>query len=450
MSATVRCLLASCILFASAAVGQQSISLHDAVQMALERNPSHKVALAETKIAKAGVVEVRAGLLPRIGFSEIATRSNDPVYVFGTKLRQQSFTADDFSLDRLNRPTPIGNFSSRFTGEWRLFDSMQTFKSLERARRMQEAVERQLERADQELVARVVQSYCGAQLARRKVALAEGSLKTAQSIESDSRARVESGMTVEADLLSAQVISAQRKQELVRAQNDLAYAIAQLAVEVGLTPDSRLELQEALTARELPKEDIAELETAALQKRPDLQRIRSEQSAQKNSVDIAKSAFGPKLGAFASWETDSHSLGWNGGNNWTAGLELQVDLFSGGAKQAQLHREKARMEQIEAVRRGAEDRIKLEVRRAYYDHDSARQQLTVSKTATDQAAESLRILSNRYESGLASVTDLLRAEEAVHKTQVDYWEAVTQTQISYVQLELATGRLNIDSPVVTQ
>jgi outer membrane protein TolC len=176
----------------------------------------------------------------------------------------------------------------------------------------------------------------------------------------------------------------------------------------------------------------------------------SEQSAQKQSIDIAKSAFGPKLGAFASWETDSRSLGWKGGNNWTAGLELQIDLFSGGAKQAELRREKARMEQVEAFRRGLEDRVRLEVRRAYYDHDSARQQLAVSKAAADQATESLRILSNRYESGLASVTDLLRAEEAVHKTKVDYWEALAQTQTSYSQLELATGQLTIDSPVVMQ
>jgi outer membrane protein TolC len=143
-------------------------------------------------------------------------------------------------------------------------------------------------------------------------------------------------------------------------------------------------------------------------------------------------------------------LGWNGGNNWTAGLELKVDLFSGGAKQAQLQREKARMEQIDAYRRSLEDRVKLEVRRAYYDHASARQQLTVSKTASEQASESLRILRDRYESGLVTVTELLRAEEAKHKTQIDYWEAVYQTQTSYALLELATGELTVNSPVVTQ
>ncbi len=54
-------------------------------------------------------------------------RGNDPVFVFGTRLRQQIFTAADFALNTLNTPTPIGNFSSRFSGQWSLFDGLQSW-----------------------------------------------------------------------------------------------------------------------------------------------------------------------------------------------------------------------------------------------------------------------------------------------------------------------------------
>ena len=55
--------------------------------------------------AKAGASLARTQLLPQVSFTEDISRGNDPVYVFGTKLRQQRFTQADFDLDSLNRPT---------------------------------------------------------------------------------------------------------------------------------------------------------------------------------------------------------------------------------------------------------------------------------------------------------------------------------------------------------
>jgi hypothetical protein len=49
-------------------------------------------------------------------------RGNDPVFVFGSRLRQQNFTRADLALSQLNTPTPISNFSTRFSGQWNRFD----------------------------------------------------------------------------------------------------------------------------------------------------------------------------------------------------------------------------------------------------------------------------------------------------------------------------------------
>jgi outer membrane protein len=439
---------ASLLLIPAIALPQQPITLGEAVRLALEKNPLRKAAMAETRAASAGIRQVRAGLLPQVMFSEAATRSNDPVFVFGTKLRQQRFTAADFALNQLNTPAPIGDFSSKFSGQWRVFDSFQNYRSIERARKINDASHDQLERTDQELIAQVVEAYYAALLATRKVAVAEDALRTAKSIEEHSRNRVQSGMAVDADLLSAQVLAAAREQELIRARNDLSYARVALAITIGISTEVWPSPAEVSVDRSLPATDITSLERAALQQRPDLRRLRNEQSAQQQSVSMAKSAFGPRLDAFGSWQTNSHSLGWNGGNSWTAGVELQIDLFAGGAKVAQLQREKANSERIAATRSAFEDQVRLDVRRAFYDHDSARQQVAVAKAATAQAEESLHILRNRYEAGLATVTDLLRVEEAAHRAQSDYWDAVYRNQTSYANLQLAAGTLSADSVLV--
>ena len=207
---------------------------------------------------------------------------------------------------------------------------------------------------------------------------------------------------------------------------------------------------DVLAERALPSADVIALERDALNRRPDVRRLQSEQDAQQQSVAMAKSAFGPRIDTFGSWQTDSHSLGWNGGNNWIAGIELQLDLFSGGEKAARLRRERAIADRIASSRSAFEDSVRLEVRRAYYDYDAAQQQVIVAKAATQQAAESLRILRDRYDAGLTTATELFRAEDAANRAQNDYWNSVYRVQTSYTSLELASGKLTIDSPVVTQ
>ncbi len=127
---------------------------------------------------------------------------------------------------------------------------------------------------------------------------------------------------------------------------------------------------------------------------------------------------------------------------------MQIDLFQGGAKKAALSRERATAEKMAALKQAANDAVRLEVRQAYYDQDSSRQQVEVARTAISQAQESLRINQDRYDGGLLTITDLLGAEEAARRSQADYWQAVYQFHISYANLELASGTLNLQSPVV--
>jgi len=426
------------------------ITLRQAVDIALEKNPQRKMALAETRAASAGVKQARSFLYPHVTFSETATAGDDPVFVFGSKLRQQRFGASDFALNVLNTPGPFGNFSTRFGGTWNLFDSLASWRSVNRAEREKDATDRQLERTGQEIVFRVADSYYAVLLARKQLEVSEQAMQTAEAILERSKNRVESGVVVESDSLSAQLRLATRKQELIRSQNNLALAHAQLSVAMGLSTSSDFEPSDALAERNLPATPLEELEKRAIEQRPDLKRIRSEEAAQQESVSIAKSSFGPRVNAFAGWEADNPTLiGGGGGNNWLAGIEVQVDLFEGGAKRAQLSRERAMQEKVAAMREMALDAARLEVRRAYYDVDATRQQLEASRASIAESQESLRINQDRYEAGLSTVTDLLAAEEAARRTQADYWETVCRYYTGYAALELASGTLNPQSPVVT-
>jgi outer membrane protein len=444
-------LITTAVLFASAvpALAQTELGLPGAVAIALEKNPARKMALADSQTAKAQVELSKSGFLPHIGFSEIATIGNDPVYAFGTRLRQARFTQNDFALSSLNHPEPIGNYSSQIGGRWNVFDSFAKNYQLRAAKLMEQSSEHQLSRTDQQVIYQVVSAYYGVELARKQVELAEQTVKTAQAMLDSSEARVQTGAAVESDALSAKVNLASRQQELIRARSGLQIAETQLETALGVQLTPGQQPAAALTERTLTAASLEETEARALKQRPDLQAIVSQLEAQQNGVKVAKAAYGPRLDVFGTVQADNSSLFGNGSSNWVAGAELRIDLFARD-REARLSGQKAALSKVEAAKEMAEDNIRLDVRRAWLDHDASRQMLDVSRASVQQAQEALRIMRDRYETGLVTITDLLRAEDAERASRTDYWQSVYHYIVSYAAVELASGNLNSQSPVVTQ
>lgn len=432
----------------SVAAQAQTLGLSEAVAIAIEKNPARKMALADTQIAKAQVTLAKSVFFPRVSFSETATVGNDPVYSFGTRLRQARFTEQDFALDRLNFPEPISNFSSRIGGQWNLFDFSRYFQ-VRQAKLMDRSATQQLSRADQQTVFQVVNAYYAVGLAQKRVELAEQTLKTAQAMFDSSSARVEAGTAVESDALSAKVNMAMRQQELIQAKADAQIAFTQLETAMGAKLGAGQQPAVVLNEKQIavPSED--EAEGRAMKQRPDLQAIALQRDAQESGVKAAKAAFGPTLGVFGSWQADNSSLVSNGSSNWMTGAELKIDLFARD-RQAQLAVEKASLSRAEAAKKMAEDNIRLEVRRSWLEHDASRQMLDVSRASVKQAEESLRIMRDRYETGLATITDMLRAEDADRGSRTNYWQSVYGYIVSAAALELAAGELTPQSSVVTQ
>jgi outer membrane protein TolC len=427
---------------------QTRLALDQAVATALEKNPERKAAVFHRQASAASVKEARAALLPKIAFHEGYLRSNDPVFVFGSKLRQQRFGAGDFALNILNTPTPFGNFSTGFSGEWQLFDSGANWLRVSQSKLMSTMSQHRLERTEQQLVYRVIDAYMGLLLAARQLQVAEDAVKTSQAILDRSQARFESGMVVESDLLSAKVDFAARQQERIRSQSAVQIARANLNRELGVPLDTDCQPAEILAERVFPTASESDLEKLALERRPDFAVATLQSDLQRKSESIAKAALGPRVNAFAGWQTDNPHFAGGGGNNWTAGLEVQVDLFSGGAKLARIQAERALANEASALRDSMASGVRVDVRKAYLEFDSAQQQISVARAAVEQAKESLRISQNRYEGGLITISDLLRTSDASRRAETDYWQAVYRLHTRYANLELSTGTLDANSPVV--
>jgi outer membrane protein TolC len=90
----------------------------------------------------------------------------------------------------------------------------------------------------------------------------------------------------------------------------------------------------------------------------------------------------------------------------------------------------------------------LQVRQAHAGLKAAEERIEVASAAVTMAEESLRITKNRYEAGLATVSDLLRNETALLETQTRRLAAVYDQRVAAAMLELAAGTLSVDSESV--
>ena len=428
------------------AAQQHKLTLQQAVAIAREKNPAQKLAAADIAAAEAGLRQSKTPLLPQITFSENVTRGNDPVYVFGTKLRQQVFQTSDFALNSLNRPTPLNNFSTNFSGRWTAFDSLHTQFQIKRASLLKQSASVSAGRTDQEVIYSVIGAYESVLIASREVEVAKHAVDTAQALHDLSRNRVDAGLAVESDVLSAKVNLATRQQELIQAEGTQQNAWTELEAALGVSLPTGPDTLEQLSEHIFSTSPFANEVEQALKNRPDLKSLALQISAQQTAVTLAKSDFGPRIDAFGSWQTDRPSFAGAAGNNWLAGAEIRVDLLP-YEKLVHLQQEKVALLRAQAGEQAARSLIRVEVSRAYFEHQSAGRQVEVARSAMAQAAESLRILRTRYDAGLVTLTDVLRAEDADRQSQSGYWQAVYHNASSYAALRLATGTLNVDEMV---
>ena len=450
MRAVILFMLAGSLAKAQEKAATQVFTLEQAVHMALQQNPAFQTSTDEAEAARARMKQAQAAWFPRIDFHQDFTRGDNPVYLFGAKLTQRQFSQADFAPSSLNTPAPLDNFQTRIDGQWLLFDSGQTQFHQRSAKRLVTAADFETEQARQDLILEVVRAYYGVLVLKENAKAADEAVKTAESSAQRMETMHTAGLLVDSDLLSAKVFVSQMKDRQNRAQNDLAAAEMQLAREMGMAVDAPVEPAATLAEPGMPGKTIEEWMRIAMEQRPGLRAAQLEETAMGDETKAVKAEFGPKIGLFGSAERDAMALAGSSGTNWTAGARLEFNVFAGGAQKARLAEATANANRakhnVEWFRSG----VQMEVRKAYLDGNAAAQRAAAARDAAEQAKESLRIVQNRYEAGLTTVTELLRSQTSQLDAITGYLAALQDWQVSRAQLERAAGLLTPDSALITE
>ena len=408
-----------------------------ALAAARNGNSSIRAARFGTDAAAAGIDEARAGFFPRITVAERWQRGNEPVFVFGSQLAARQFTAGSFALDALNHPDPTSAFHTTIGLDQVLFDGGRTSAALRAATLQRDIARHDADATAADVAVRVTAAFSRALVARAAGAAAARGLESATDDVATIEGRRDLGLATDADVLALRVHAADFEQRQLEAEGDYASAIAELRYLMAAAAGSQFDVVEPAMPAGPETADESRLAEAAAVNRPDLLRAGAAAGLADAVRSQAQSALVPQV-AVQSLVDFAGTRFSDRASSWIVGAEVRW-TFSGGAEQARRAAATAAAAQAVAARDDANARARAEIASAAERLRAAHARQRVGQATVTQARESERIVRDRFDAGLATTGDVLRASTAAYDAEQRRVAALADVIIRRAELGRSVG-----------
>jgi len=301
---------------------------------------------------------------------------------------------------------------------------------------------------EMDLVARAARAYYGALLAGEALKVAEASRKSAEADLQRAESRRAAGMATDADVLSVRVHLAAVMEQIIVRRSERDVARAALNEALGRALDAPVELTSGLQPVAQAAESDEERARKAVASRPEVKQAGLAVEMSQTQAASARSAYLPQVSARLAGEANRGQFVKQYGGNWFAGVSLRWNISSLYTSKAAIQEAVEAERANAAQKRQLESGIALQVRAAAAKLQAARERTATAEASVAQAAESVRITRDRYENGLATMTDLLRNESAHLEASLRRVMAIHDQRVAAVELEMAGGTLTADSEVL--
>ncbi len=403
----------------------RKLTLADLVDIALHINPSTQAYWEQARAAAAQWASSRGDYYPSIS-------GDASGYGLGGDSSSGTYGNVEISLDYL------------------LFDFGGRAATVESARQALIAANWNHNQSIQDVLRDVPQAYYTYLGNRAQVRASESDLEEALTSLSATEQRKKAGVSTIADVLQARANVDQVRLDLVSNKGAVKISRGELATAVGWPANADFDVAEG--PEELPLNAISKntqsLINLALRDRPDLAATRANVRQYAAELKKAESDLWPQLSA-------SGNVGWSGidmtfsdsdvgdynssGISYYGALTLQIPLFEGFSLRNNVRAAEANLKAARAELRQKEESVISDVWSAFYNMETAAQQLESSETLLVSSKESFRVSLARYRAGVADIVELLNAQSTLTSARSQRVQAQTDLFNSYAELLHAIG-----------
>jgi len=412
------------------AASARHITLHEAVQLALQHN--HSVHIAEYKVDE----QRHAKEVAKSAYFPTIRNDSNFVHLTDTQLIELSAG----SLGTIaGAPVPSATATINQGGRDLTTSGTQLTQPLTtllKIRPMNDMAQADLKAARQRaqgtqnnVALKVHQLYYMVLIAQVHLAATEARIKASQDLQSERVQQVKYGSALEEELIESRAQLLQAKQELLTTDLKLSDLKLQLNDTMGLPLTTALDLDP--TAAEAEPTCAREACLAeALASHPEVIAARNEVEKANAAVRLGKTdLYVPDVEAFArySYQNNVPFLARNFGS---FGVHFSYDIFDSGRKRSLLRERQSQLSQAKENLASVTDEVELAVQTAYNKLERTQQMRKVSEELLALRTESNRVLHQQLARGeaLTSQADLAAAQELDAQTlllqsQLDYTEA---------------------------
>ncbi|MDQ1386549.1 MAG: hypothetical protein QOF56_3 [Acidobacteriaceae bacterium] len=411
-----------------------TITLQDALERARANDPQYHAALTDLGVAREDRVQARAGLLPAV------TYNNSFIYTQGTGQPTACALSATCPASRFIANNGVHEYISQGNAHEAL--SLTNYADYRRSSAALAQSRAKAEIAARGLVVTVTQSYYGLVVAERKYATAQRADTEAQRFLKISQDLQNGGEAARADVVKATIQAQQRRRDLQEAQ--LAMQRSRLDLAVMIFPDWNQNfsvVDDLQTPEPLPA--FVEVQVAGKKNNPVLRAALAALAAANHEVTAAWGGLLPSLSVdyFYGIDSNKFAIRTDGVRNlgYSTVATLQIPIFNWGAdrskvKQAELRRDQARLELSHEQRQ-----LLSHLQQFYEEANMSRAEMESLASSAEMAADSLRLVTLRYQAGESTVLEIVDAQNTLIQARNGYDDGQVRYRVAVANLQTLTG-----------
>lgn len=422
---------------------QEKMTLKDAVNYALENKADANKARLEVANSENLIAEVRSRALPQINASGNL--------MYNAILQEMAMPGDIIGMPGQTLLVAFGQKWTAIGGvhlSQNLFD-YSVFTGLKAAKTTREFYKINEQLTQEQVIEAVAKNYYQIFITRQKLETIKQTLENTNKVKNTVEGLFENGLAKKIDLDRIKVTIVNLESALKQLENAAVLQENSLKFLIGMQIDTPIELVEENLEMEI---------TPVLQDAPDVksltqfQLLETQKQLLEYNKESIKAAYYPTLSLSANYSYqglgDKFPIGGKpaDGVYWTdystIGLNLNIPIFSGFRTRSLIRQAQTQLDVLEEDMKEAE----LALNFAY---ENAKTQINNNVITIENQRENVKLAQevldntqNNYLNGLATLTDLLEAENALADAKNNYSNALLEYKVAEIELIKSRGELD--------
>ena len=410
-----------------------TLTLDKALEIALDENPTLKVAAEEIALKKVASKEAWQSLLPEASLNGSLDHT---IKAAEMKLNDMSFKMGQDGTNTANAGLSI-NLPLFAPAVYRAMSMTKTDIEL--------AVEKS-RASELDLINQVTKAYYQLMLAQDSYEVLQGSYKLAEDNFNVVNAKYQQGAVSEFDKISAEVQMRSIKPNVISAANAVTLAKLQLKVLMGITADVDIKTDDNLTnyesmlfANQLKEEDMS------LDNNTTMKQFELNMKLLEKNVKSLRTNFIPTLSMSFSYQYQSlynpniNFFDYTWSNSSSLMFNLSIPLYR-ASNFTKVKSARIQMRQLDWNRIDTERKLNMQVVSYRNNMTASSEQVVSNKENVMQAEKAVQIAGKRYEVGKGTVLELNSSQVSLTQAQLTYNQSIYDYLTAKADLDQVLGK----------